>query len=167
MILYHGSNLVVEKPFLVRQVRGLDFGKGFYTTEFKKQAISFAGRVFDRRKIGTPTVSVYEFDKETAFKDCSLISFETADEAWLDFVHNHRNLQYNGKDYELSYGPVANDDIYETFQLYEDGILSKDDTIKRLQVKRLYNQLVLSSERALTFLKFIGTLDEKGELING
>jgi hypothetical protein len=33
MILYHGSNVIVEKPALLpRQVRSLDFGPGFYTT---------------------------------------------------------------------------------------------------------------------------------------
>jgi hypothetical protein len=42
MILYHGSNVVVDKPQLVPQNRALDFGSGFYTTENKTQAVSFA-----------------------------------------------------------------------------------------------------------------------------
>ncbi|MBC8545194.1 DUF3990 domain-containing protein [Clostridiales bacterium NSJ-32] len=32
MILYHGSNVIVDKPRLIRQNRTLDFGSGFYTT---------------------------------------------------------------------------------------------------------------------------------------
>ena len=32
MILYHGSNVIVEHPKLVKQNRFLDFGFGFYTT---------------------------------------------------------------------------------------------------------------------------------------
>ena len=32
MILYHGSNMVVDKPQLIEQYRYLDFGNGFYTT---------------------------------------------------------------------------------------------------------------------------------------
>lgn len=32
MILYHGSNVTVEYPKLIRQNRYLDFGFGFYTT---------------------------------------------------------------------------------------------------------------------------------------
>ena len=35
MILYHGSNVIVEKPILVEQNRFLDFGYGFYTTTNK------------------------------------------------------------------------------------------------------------------------------------
>ena len=32
MILYHGSNMAVEKPRLIKQNRYLDFGFGFYMT---------------------------------------------------------------------------------------------------------------------------------------
>ena len=42
MILYHGSNVVVSEPKLIKQNRFLDFGFGFYTTTNKKQAVSFA-----------------------------------------------------------------------------------------------------------------------------
>ena len=162
MIIYHGSNMAVDQPKLVVQNRSLDFGHGFYTTENKPQAVSFADKVFRRRKKeGMPTVSIYEFDDVAAFADCSLLRFDSADEAWLDFVSEHRNGTYTGKDYELIYGPVANDDIFLTFTLYAGGELSKEETINRLKVKKLYNQLVLSSEKALSYLKFIGTLNEE------
>jgi hypothetical protein len=39
MILYHGSNVIVDKPKLIQQNRALDFGFGFYTTESRVQAI--------------------------------------------------------------------------------------------------------------------------------
>ena len=161
MILYHGSNVVVEKPLLIPQNRALDFGKGFYTTENKGQAFSFAEKVYRRRKYGEPVVSIYEFDEETAFATCKLLRFDYASEAWLDFVFAHRNRTYQGESYELTYGPVANDDIYQTFQLYASGNLTKEETISRLKVKKLYNQLVFSSERAISFLRFTGVLGEK------
>jgi len=161
MILYHGSNVVVEHPQLVKQNRALDFGNGFYTTENKTQAISFADKVYRRRKEGCPVISVYEFDEIAAFASCSLLRFDSPNEAWLDFVSANRNRTYQGGHYELIYGPVANDDIFLTFTLYASGDLTKEETLNRLKVKKLYNQLVLSSERALSYLKFIGTLDEK------
>ncbi|MCL1828826.1 MAG: DUF3990 domain-containing protein [Oscillospiraceae bacterium] len=161
MILYHGSNIIADKPLLVPQNRALDFGKGFYTTENETQAISFASKVFRRRKDGEPVVSVYEFDEITAFSTCSLLRFDSADEVWLDFVSANRNRSYQGEFFELIYGPVANDDIFLTFQLYASGNLSKQETIERLRIKQLYNQLVLGSERALSYLKYIGVLDEK------
>lgn len=36
MIVYHGSNVIVEKPKLIIQNRTLDFGPGFYTTTNQK-----------------------------------------------------------------------------------------------------------------------------------
>ena len=49
MILYHGSNVTVEKPVLVKQNRFLDFGFGFYTTTNKDQAKDFAVKVTDMK----------------------------------------------------------------------------------------------------------------------
>lgn len=44
MLLYLGSNVVVENPILVRQNRTLHFGCGFYTTTNKVQAESLPVR---------------------------------------------------------------------------------------------------------------------------
>ena len=161
MILYHGSNMIVSEPMLIPQNRFLDFGRGFYTTENKVQAISFADKVYQRRKEGVPTVSVYDFNENIAFSVCSLLRFDFPNEEWLDFVSANRNGTYQGSEYELIYGAVANDDIFATFTLYAGGELTKDETINRLKVKKLYNQLVFGSEHALTYLKFAGTLDEE------
>lgn len=65
MILYHGSNVIVSEPKLVQQNRFLDFGFGFYTTTNKKQAVSFAEKVYRRRKEGGKVVNVYEIDEQT------------------------------------------------------------------------------------------------------
>jgi len=108
-----------------------------------------------------PTVSIYEFDDIAAFSVCSLHRFHSPDEDWLDFVSAQRSNAYIGKKCELTYGSVANDDIFLTFTLYAGGELTKEETINRLKVKKLFNQLVFSSERALSYLKFVGTLDEK------
>lgn len=161
MILYHGSNLTVSEPKLVTQNRFLDFGYGFYTTTNKIQAIGFADKVTKRRKEGLPTVSIYEIDEEKAFAECSVLRFDSPNEAWLDFVSDNRAGIYNGKAYDFIYGPVANDDVYTTFTLYTSGVLSKEQTIEALKVKKLYNQLVLTSEKALSFLRFIGTVPKE------
>ena len=51
--------------------------------------------------------------------------------------------------------------VYTTFTLYTAGVLSKEQTIDALKVKKLYNQLVLTTDKALSFLKFIGTVPEE------
>ena len=38
MIVYHGSDIVVEKPDVLHSYRPLDFGKGFYVTSVRDKA---------------------------------------------------------------------------------------------------------------------------------
>lgn len=160
MILYHGSNVVVSEPKLIPQNRYLDFGFGFYTTTNKVQAIAFADKVYKRRGIGGKIVNVYEFDEKVAFAECSLLHFDAPNEAWLDFVFENRSGNYDGEIYDLVYGPVANDDVFTTFALYAAGALTKEQTLETLKVKKLYNQLVLASEKALGYLRFTGIVSE-------
>ena len=42
MILYHGSNVAVENPIIVKSNRTLDFGNEFYTTTSREQAYKWA-----------------------------------------------------------------------------------------------------------------------------
>lgn len=163
MILYHGSNVVVSEPRLIHQNRFLDFGFGFYTTTNKLQAIAFADKVYKRRRDGGKIVSIYELNEQIAFAECSFLRFDAPNEAWLDFVSENRSGSYTGKEYDLVYGPVANDDVYTTFTLYNAGALTKEQTLEALKIKKLYNQLVLTSEKALRYLRFVGTVPE-GEL---
>lgn len=160
MILYHGSH-VVSKPKLVKQNRFLDFGFGFYTTTNKAQAIGFAEKVTKRRGEGEASVSIYEIDENKAFRECSLLSFEKPNEEWLDFVSANRSGNYDGKAYDFIYGPVANDDVYTTFNLYLSKVLTKAQTLEALKVKKLYNQLVLTSEKALSYLHFVKVLPKE------
>ena len=158
MILYHGSNVVVDKPALIPQNRYLDFGFGFYTTTNQQQAIGFADKVTKRRKDGCKTVSTYEIDENKAFAECSVLRFDEPNEAWLDFVSANRSGSYTGANYDFIYGPVANDDVYTTFTLYSAGVLTKEQTLEALKIKKLYNQLVLTTDKAISYLTFTGTL---------
>jgi len=161
MIVYHGSNLVVEKPKLIAQNRYLDFGYGFYTTTNKIQAISFADKVYKRKNEGIKQVSIYEIDEDKLFTECSVLRFDSPNEAWLDFVAENRSGNYEGENYDVIYGPVANDDVYTTFTLYQSGALSKEQTLETLKIKKLYDQMVFTTEKALSFLKFVGTVPEE------
>lgn len=161
MILYHGSNLVVKEPKLISQNRFLDFGFGFYTTTNKVQAISFAEKVYRRKKEGKKQVGIYEINEEELFANCSVLKFDLPDEKWLDFVSQNRAGNYEGKNYDVIYGPVANDDVYTTFALYQAGTLTKEQTLETLKIKKLYNQMVFATEKALSYLKFVGTVSEE------
>lgn len=157
MILYHGSNVIVEHPKLVKQNRFLDFGFGFYTTTNREQAVNFAAKVAERRKTGKAILNIYDIDEKVAFQKCSLLRFDNPDERWLDFVAANRRGDYQGKRYDLIYGAVANDDVYRTITLYMTGVLSKEQALEALKIRKLFNQLVFSTEQALTYLHFEGS----------
>lgn len=162
MILYHGSNVIVDRPKLIQQNRYLDFGFGFYTTTNKHQTISFANKVAKRRETGQKMVSIYEINEAGAFSECSILRFDKPNEAWLDFVSDNRSGNYEGETYDFIFGPVANDDVYRIFTLYTAGVLTKEQTLEQLKIKKLYSQLVLTSEKALSYLHFVGTVLEEG-----
>jgi len=156
MILYHGSNVEVAHPQLVASSRGLDFGPGFYTTANIEQAKNFALRVTPKRKSGVATVSRYSVD-EALLAQCTALDFPQADGDWLDFVSANRNGVYAGSDHDFVHGPVANDDVYRTLLFYFEGLMTREVALAALKVRKLYNQYVFKSARALAALTFVGS----------
>ena len=154
MILYHGSNVTVERPMLVPQNRFLDFGYGFYTTTNLAQAESFARKVVIRRG-GTPTVNVYELPEDSDLSALSIREFSSPDKDWLDFVTAHRNGTYRGEAFDLIIGAVANDDVYRTLQVYSAGLLTEEQALEALRIKKLFNQYVFASHESLALLRFV------------
>lgn len=155
MKLYHGSNQIVEKPKLIIQNRFLDFGPGFYTTTNKAQAENFAKKVKARRG-GKAFVNIYEVDNAKIDENIVVKKFSLPNEEWLDFVAENRTGGYKGKQYDLLIGAVADDDVYRTLQLYLSGLLTKEQTLEALKIKKLFDQYVFASEKALSLLHFVG-----------
>lgn len=152
-ILYHGSTEIIKKPEILEIQRLLDFGKGFYTTTNKEQAEQWA-QIKQKREGKTTKayVTVYTFIN---LKNNNLITkeFNQANEEWLDFVVKNRNEIHN-HGYDMVKGPVANDTLYQTLNLYETGILTKPETIARLKVHPLYNQISLHTPQALQLIQY-------------
>ena len=154
MKVFHGSNLIIKEPKIIVSNRNLDFGTGFYVTLNEEQAKNFAIKVSKLRKTERAYVNIYEIE-ENKFEKMSILKFDYPSEAWFDFVCENRQGAYNGKIYDIIYGPVANDDVYTTFTAYKNGILTKEQAIEGLKVKKLFNQILLTNERALEILKYI------------
>jgi len=165
MTLYHGSNVAVTKPDLNLSRKNLDFGAGFYTTENKAQAVEFARKVMIRKGGKNQVVSVYEFDANKAESMLKILRFSAPDRLWLDFVHQNRRSIYTGALYDLVNGPVANDDVFATLIVYEQGILNVEQTLEALKIKELYNQFVFKTDKALSLLKHVNSFEPiKGQL---
>ena len=154
MNVFHGTDVVIERPKIMNRFKTLDFGEGFYTTENEDQARDFAVKVCARRNPSLyPVVNCYAFNEDLA--NFSVLRFDAPDEDWLDFVVERRQGVELSRRHDIIIGPVANDDVFGTIILYEAGQLDKEDAIKKFKVKKLYNQVVFCNEVALGRLTFI------------
>ena len=61
MILYHASNVIVRSPDVMHSRDALDFGKGFYLTVLKDQAVKYSRRFTNRKQ--PAYVNIYELDE--------------------------------------------------------------------------------------------------------
>ncbi|MDR1082865.1 MAG: DUF3990 domain-containing protein [Coriobacteriales bacterium] len=155
MKLYHGTNLIVEKPIIANRHKTLDFGTGFYTTPNEEQAQEFACKVFERRgRNSAAIVNVYEFDYAAAMRGLTVRNYLHPDEDWLKFVVHNRRYGRESDVTDLIIGPVANDDVFATITLYTIGELTIAEAIQRLKVKDLFSQYLFCNDKALSYLSF-------------
>ncbi|MCL2007229.1 MAG: DUF3990 domain-containing protein [Treponema sp.] len=59
------------------------------------------------------------------------------------------------KSYDIAIGPVANDNVYATIQLFESGLLSDVEAITRLKVEEIFDQILFHTERSLEYLSYV------------
>jgi hypothetical protein len=165
MILYHGTNIRFEIPKILQPNRALDFGSGFYTTTDIDQASVWARVVVRRANRGFPLLNMYEFD-EKSVQFLQVKRFETANREWLDFVSAHRLTIYNGDNYDLIIGPVANDNTMPVIQSYIDSTQEANEedkefyaqfALRQLRADRLKDQYVFKTENAIRRLKLLNT----------
>ena len=58
-------------------------------------------------------------------------------------------------DYDLVLGPVANDKVFSTVNLFESGVLTAEAAILQLKAYKTYDQISFHSKRAISTLQFI------------
>lgn len=151
--LYHGSTVAIRKPSLRQGRANADFGKGFYTTSNWEQAVRWAHIKRERVGAQRSVVSVYEFDETLLDNvDLNVRRFSGADEPWLYFVADCRKSRVHG--YDLVQGPVANDKVFTTVNLFESGVLSAEAAVLQLKAYKTYDQLSFHTERVIHALKF-------------
>ena len=146
--------MAVRKPSLRPGRSNADFGKGFYTTTNPEQAERWAHIKQEREEASRAVVSVYEFDDALLDNtDWKIRHFDCADEPWLHFVTDCRKSR--GHDYDLVLGPVANDKVFTTVNLFESGVLSAEAAILQLKAYKTYDQLSFHTARAIGPLRFV------------
>ncbi|MCL2243460.1 MAG: DUF3990 domain-containing protein [Treponema sp.] len=154
MILYHGSFKAVEKPDVSFSRNNTDFGKGFYTTAIKMQAVKWTNR--HKRRFGYGTLSIYEVDDTVLRKNASILEFETYSVQWLEFISKSRTGEMTDN-YDLVFGGVANDDVFNTLALYFRGYINGEEAIKRLRYEKPNIQYCFKNQNVIdNYLKYTG-----------
>ena len=149
MKLYHGSNMEVAVPDLTKSKPYKDFGQGFYLSANKKQAMRMAEQKTLQLMMGEPIVSEFEFDETLLQSDELKVKiFDDYSVEWANFILQNRDIysQHPTHDYDIVYGPIADDGV--TFQLrrYQSGAISIEELVRELQYAR-----------GITFQYFFGT----------
>lgn len=154
MILYHGSTIDIAEIDLQKSRPNKDFGMAFYLSAEKEQAEEMAAFKADFEG-GSPVLNVYEFD-ESLFQTMRYKHFDEYSSEWAHFVFEHRS-EPNGRtlhDYDIVFGPIANDRIGAQITRYKQGYISFDQFIERIQyIKGITYQYAFCTQKAIDQLK--------------
>lgn len=153
-MVYHSSYCIVDNPNISFSREALDFGKGFYVTEIKEQAINWANKFKRRGKIGY--LNIYKLDIDSVERDFNIKEFLSYDLNWLDFIISCRDRGAIYLKYDIIIGGIADDRIYNTMQLYNDGLIEKNEALKRLQYYKPNQQICIINQEIIDkHLKYI------------
>ena len=157
MILYHGSNVAIDKIDLAKCRPYKDFGKGFYLTDIRRQAERMAARTLKMFQ-GKPTFTSFEFDLDSAIKQGLKIKiFNSPDEEWARFVMANRdiNVMQPSHDFDIVIGPVADDTIARLLRMFTENFISEQQLVKELTFSEVTSQYFFHTEAAINMLKKI------------
>ena len=144
MQIYHGSNVIVNKPKIITDGFYKDFGYGFYCTNFEKQAKRWA-----LTKKNKHVVNVYSY---TESKNLNCLIFKEMSDKWLDFVVSSR--QGERHDYDIVEGPMADDTIWNYVDDFARGMISRTAFWELVKFKYPTHQIVFCTEAALKCLEY-------------
>jgi len=150
MKLYHGSTIDIQQIDLAKSKPNKDFGRAFYLSADEQQAVEMAQFRAEFEET-SPVVNVYEFD-ESLFRQFRCKCFEEYTEEWAHFVYDHRTDSQGRTlhDYDIVYGPIANDRIGAQITRFKQGYITFDEFLRRIQyIKGITFQYAFCTQRAV------------------
>jgi hypothetical protein len=144
MILYHTSTVEIQRPELSYSRPRLDFGKGFYLTSLRTQAVAYGERFLRRGDMAV--LNTYQLDEIR--DDCTHKFFTMYDGEWLDFVAACRKGIHH-ESYDVIEGGIADDQVFDTIDLYFSGIYTREQALDQLRYKKPNHQVCITSQDVL------------------
>jgi len=158
--LFHGSYTEVSSPLVKLGRAKVDFGQGFYLTMLQTQAEAWAKTISERRKTGTQAVvSIFSLDMEGIKADNYRIkTFEAYNLEWLEYVIDCRKGGTLQTQYDLVEGGVANDNVIDTVEDYENGVITAEQALGQLKYKAVNHQLCILNQAIVDkYLTFVSS----------
>ena len=168
MIVYHGSDHIIETPVYHGSKRTNDYGYGFYTTESKELAKEWA--CGDGRD---GFANSYELDME-GLRILNLNGPEYNILNWLAVLTKYRSYWQNGsiaedaKDYlqanflvdlsqfDIVIGYRADDSYFSFAQDFVSGVISLNKLSEAMRLDKLGEQIVLKNRESFSHIRFLG-----------
>ncbi len=157
--LYHGTYLQIPEPLAKIGRKNLDFGPGFYLTQIESQAKSWARIIASRKGRTTKAiVNIYNFDEAKAEESgVRFKRFSSYDSEWLNYVIDCRKGKDMSHEYDVVEGGVANDNVIDTVEDYEKGIITAEQALGQLRYKSINHQICILSQTVIdNYLTYIG-----------
>ena len=155
---YHGSDSIIKKPDLKHSRDNIDFNKGFYLTNSIYQAHKWACQ--RKNTQNTSITNIYRLD----FTNLNVKHFDL-DLDWLEYVVANRtrtNTPKSYKEFDIIIGPIADDKLFDTINMYQDGLLSAENALKIMNCMDYGEQIVLKTDKALENITFLSYKELKG-----
>jgi len=133
MILYHGSNQRVQQIDLAKSRPAKDFGRAFYLSSERQQAIEMAQ--FKAETFGGDIIiNEFVFD-ETHLQNHTLrvLVFDSYTPDWARFVLANRATSQQTHDYDIVHGPIANDKVGRQIFNFQAGYIDFETFLQRIQ----------------------------------
>lgn len=153
--LYHGTNVDFHEIDLAKCKPNKDFGRGFYLTDIKGQALAMAVRRCALEHSGKPIVQEYEFDENLLHNSALKVKrFEEVSVEWAQFILKNRKARgKKAHDYDIVVGPVADDGVVFQLNLYLQHFISIEQLVEGLSYRKLNRQYYFGTTNAINQLK--------------
>jgi len=158
--VFHGSYISVSTPLVKLGRKKVDFGQGFYLTKLRKQAESWAETIAERKGRNVrPILSTYLFDYDAVKStDYRIKIFDTYNLEWLEYVVDCRKGGALQKQYDLVEGGIANDNVIDTVEDYENSIITAKQALGQLRYREVNHQIcILNQDIVDKYISFISS----------
>jgi hypothetical protein len=167
MIVFHGSDHVVEIPVFHGGKKNNDYGHGFYTTESLELAKEWACA-----KMSNGFANRYELNVD-GLSVLNLNAPEYSILNWLAILTRYRSYWQNGsiaeeakdylqqhffidpEEYDIIIGYRADDSYFSFAQDFISGAISLRKLSEAMRLGRLGEQIVLKSEKSYKQIRFL------------